>query len=270
MSFLEKSRVSERYKNAGHKAQAVYLMLRVLVIGVLIREFFNHNYFNAFLCIISLFLFTIPSLVSQRFKIGLPDTLEIIVYCFIFAAEILGEIDEFYTRFPYWDTLLHTLNGFLCAAIGFSLVDILNRHTKAVKLTPAYLSLAAFCFSMTVGVCWEFFECTVDRIFRLDMQKDTIVTCISSVELNADHKNVPVILDGISSTEINLENGETYVIEGGYLDIGIYDTMNDLYVNLIGAATFTTFGYFLIRRRDKKAGEFAKQFIPYVIDDQGD
>ena len=37
----------------------------------------------------------------------------------------------YYVTFPYWDTVLHTLNGFLCAAIGFSLLDILNRHSEA-------------------------------------------------------------------------------------------------------------------------------------------
>ena len=78
---------------------------------------------------------------------------------FIFSAEILGEISSFYVLFPFWDTTLHTLNGFLAAAIGFSLVDLLNRSDRVkFDLSPLFLSITAFCFSMTIGVLWEFFE----------------------------------------------------------------------------------------------------------------
>ena len=97
---------------------------------------------------------------------------------FIFSAEILGEISSFYVLFPFWDTTLHTLNGFLAAAIGFSLVDLLNRSDRVkFDLSPLFLSITAFCFSMTIGVLWEFFEFAMDQFFALDMQKDTIGAC---------------------------------------------------------------------------------------------
>lgn len=98
-----------------------------------------------------------PSLVQVTFKIELPSALEITILIFIFAAEILGEIQEFYLAFPFWDTVLHTLNGFLAAAIGFSMVDLLNRSDRLkFELSPLFMAIVAFCFSMTIGVVWEF------------------------------------------------------------------------------------------------------------------
>jgi len=105
----------------------IYLILRALVILVMIAQFFNKNYENVFLCILTLLLLIMPSVIEMNFRIDLPNTFEIIIMLFIFSAEILGEIQEYYIIFPFWDTMLHTLNGFLAAALGFSLVDILNR-----------------------------------------------------------------------------------------------------------------------------------------------
>ena len=173
----------------------VYLLLRASVILVLIAQIFNRNFENVFLCVLTLFLFGVPNMVQHRLDIELPNTLEIIILLFIYAAEILGEINAYYVTFPYWDTVLHTLNGFLCAAVGFSLLDILNREEKiGFSLSPLYLAIVAFCFSMTVGVIWEFFECTMDQLFLLDMQKDSVVNTIGSVMLDPTGGNNPGVI----------------------------------------------------------------------------
>ena len=109
---------------------AVYVVLRLLVLLVMVAQIFNRDYFNVFLCLLTLVLFTIPSIVEHRLHIDVPDTLEVIILLFIFSAEILGEIRAYYLQFPYWDTMLHTISGFLMAAIGFSLIDILNRSER--------------------------------------------------------------------------------------------------------------------------------------------
>ena len=164
---------------------AVYLVLRVLVILTLISQFLHGNFENVFFCVLSLVLFLMPTILERQLQIDLPNVLEIVILLFIFSAWILGEVQTYYTIIPYWDTMLHTLNGFLCAAIGFSLVDLLNRHERvSLSLSPVYMAIVAFCFSMTVGVLWEFFECAMDQIFMQDMQKDTIVNAISSVMLD--------------------------------------------------------------------------------------
>lgn len=200
-------------------------------------------------------------IIQNRFKIKLPNTLEIIIYLFIFAAEILGKINNFYIIIPYWDTILHTLNGFLAAAIGFSLVYLLNSNSEKIHLSPIYVCIAAFCFSMTIGVCWEFFEYFSDKYLKFDMQKDTIVTDISTVTLNPLNENDTVLVEDIGKTIIYDNDGNVLnVINGGYLDIGLHDTMNDLFVNFIGAFVFCFFGYFYLI--NNKKNEFIRNFVP--------
>ena len=246
---------------------ALYILLRVSVVMVLIAQVLNGNFENVMLCVLTLILFTLPSLIERRLKIDLPDTLEIIILLFIYAAEILGEIRAFYVIFPFWDTVLHTMNGFLCAAIGFSLIDLLNRSKKfTFSLSPLYVAVVSFCFSMTVGVLWEFFECAMDQFFFLDMQKDTVVNAISSVLLDPAGGNHPQLIDGIRDVIIVHSDGTQQALGvGGYLDIGLLDTMEDLFVNFIGATVFSLVGYFYIKRRGQ--GKFARRFIPRVLED---
>lgn len=248
----------------------VYVVLRALVIAVLIAQFFNGNFENVFLCVLTLFLFTLPSFIERTIRIDVPDTLEVIILLFIFAAEILGEIRAYYVTFAYWDTMLHTMNGFLCAAIGFSLLDILNRDERlTLNLSPVYLSLVAFCFSMTIGVLWEFFECVMDQFFLLDMQKDTIVHTISSVMLDPAGGNRPTAIRDITDVIVVTADGTQHALGlGGYLDIGILDTMMDLFVNFIGAVVFSIIGYFYVKNRGK--GKFARRFIPKPLPNRPD
>ena len=256
-----------RLKNMGkamymelreHKSSfVVYFVLRLLVIVMMVLQLLNRNYENVFLCALTLLLLVIPSFVQVTFKVELPTTLEIIILLFIFAAEILGEISEFYLMFPFWDTVLHTMNGFLAAAIGFSLVDLLNRSERTVfNLSPLFTAIVAFCFSMTIGVLWEFFEFGMDLIGGYDMQKDTVIHMIRSVTLDPAGHNVPYVLDGITETAVN---GKELGL-GGYLDIGLIDTMEDLIVNFIGAFLFSVIGFFYVKNRGK--GGLVGRFVP--------
>ena len=238
---------------------AVFIVLRFFVIAAMVLSVIRGHYENLFVCTLALALFMVPPFVEKNFGIQLPSTLEIIILLFIFSAEILGEIQSYYTKIPFWDTMLHTMNGFLCAAVGFALVDIFNRNEKfTFKLSPFFLAFTAFCFSMTVGVVWEFFECGCDLFLHTDMQKDTVVTQFSSVLLNPEGINNPIYVNNITDTMIN---GQSLGIQG-YLDIGLLDTMKDLFVNFIGAVVFSIIGFFYVKTRGK--GKFARRFIPVV------
>lgn len=253
MSFKEKcQRFWRAVKTELHENRntfMVYTGLRLLVILVMIMQIFNQNFENVFLCILTLFLMIMPSIVQVTFKMEFPSMLEIIILLFIFAAEILGEIQAFYIQFPYWDTILHTLNGFLCAALGLSLVEILNSDKRLkFQLSPLFTAIVAFCFSMTIGVLWEFFEFGMDTFFGLDMQKDTVIHTISSVMLDPAHRNNRGTIRNIQEVMIN---GEPLGL-GGYLDIGLIDTMEDLLVNFVGAFIFSALGFFYARHKDKR------------------
>ena len=239
----------------------VYMVLRLIVLATLVSSILRGEYESAFICLLVLALFMLPFFIQQNFGIELPSTLEIIILLFIFAAEILGELKCYFITFSHWDSMLHTTTGFLCAATGFALIDILNRNSRIkFQLSPIYVALTAFCFSMTVGVLWEFFEFGMDRLFHMDMQKDTVVQSITSVMLDPTNSNIPVTIDGITSVAVN---GQDLGFDG-YLDIGLYDTMEDLFVNFVGAVVFSTIGYFYIKHRGQ--GKLAKAFIPTITE----
>ncbi len=261
-TFIQKAK--DDIKNDKVKF-CVYLVLRFFVIVSLVMAAIRGEYENVFVCALSLLLFLAPTFIEKSLKIDLPSTLEIIVLLFIFSAEILGEIHNYYIKVPYWDAILHTLNGFLFAAFGFSLLDIINRNSKfKFQLSPFYLAIVAFCFSMTIGVLWEFFEFGADFFLNKDMQKDVVIHTINSVTLHPSQQNIPHTIKDISSVIVN----GTDLGLGGYLDIGLYDTMKDLMVNFIGAAVFCVIGYFYIKSRGK--GKFAKRFIPVIDEDLED
>lgn len=250
------SRYIKKLREQIKEQKGVFILftaLRLMVVAALIRSIILQNYEGAITCLLVLVLFFVPSFLEDKLKVKIPALFEGIIYCFIFAAEILGELDHFYTHIPIWDTLLHTLNGFLFAAVGFSTVYILNRASKKINLSPLYLTMVAFCFSMTIGVLWEFFECGADLFLGADMQKDFIVTDFQSVTLDPTNSQQAIHVNDVTETVIQTASGETFNVDGGYLDIGILDTMKDLLVNLIGAIVFSTFGYAYLKfGEDKK------------------
>ena len=223
-----------------------YVILRTIVILVLIRSLFNGHLDNAIVCAFVLLLYVLPQFVENRMNIEIPSVLEIVIFVFVFMAEILGELDSYYLKYEHWDTILHTSSGFLLAAVGFSLVNLLNKSERVrVQLSPVYLAVVAFCFSMTMGVLWEFFEFAADRWLLFDMQKDTVLSRIATVDLDPTLSNTPVVISGITDTILELADGSYYRLGlGGYLDIGIYDTMEDLFVCFLGAVTFSVIAFF--------------------------
>ena len=242
-----------------HKSSfIVFYILRALVLVALVRQLMRGSYESAFFCILTLLLLYVPSWLQVKLHIELPPPLEITILCFIFAAEILGEVNAFYVVIPGWDTMLHTINGFLAAAVGFSLVILLNENERLTfDLSPFFLALVAFCFSMTIGVLWEFFEFSMDYFFHMDMQKDTVIRNIYTVALDATRTNKVVAVKGIEDVMIN---GQSLGL-GGYLDIGIIDTMKDLFVNFVGAVVFSVAGFFYARTKGEKRNA-ALGFVP--------
>ena len=231
------------------KVFMLYSVLRILVILSLINSILDREFESAMVCVLVLTLFLIPSFMETRFKIEIPPLFEGIIYIFIYAAQILGEVNDFYQNIPGWDTVLHTINGFLAATIGFSMVYLVNRHSKNVNLSPFYLAMVALCFSITVGVMWEFIETAGDVFFAQDMQKDYIISSFSTVTLDPTHSQKLVHIRDITQTVIYTADGTTYTIEGGYLDIGRMDTMKDLFVNFIGALAFSVLGYIYVKKK---------------------
>ncbi len=248
-------RESLREQFRAHRAlTVVYILMRAVVLLLLIVSLLQREYHNAFYCVLALLLFLLPGFVEKRIRIEVPDLLHILILLFIFAAQVLGEVRGYYLAFPYWDAMLHTVTGFLAAAIGFAFIDIWNHedHT-ALRLSPFFTAVFAFCFSMTIGVLWEFFEFFMDVVFHTDMQKDTVIGVVNSVMLNPEGLNevVSVPVEGLDLGEMHFD---------GYLDVGLRDTMKDLIVNFVGALVFSVIGFFYVKKRGES--RILRQLMP--------
>lgn len=256
---MKKRKIIDVYRETKRSSLLVYIVIRILVLLCLITQLIHGDLNNAFLCALTLVLLVMPYFISKNFKIEIPNFFEIVILLFIFSSEILGEINSFYIKIPVWDTMLHTLNGFLCAGVGFSLVNLLNENSEKINLSPFYVAVVAFCFSMTIGVLWEFIEFGADNIILSDMQKDRIVPTISTVVLDETNSNNSIVVRDIDKTILyDKEGKELAIINGGFLDIGLYDTMKDMFVNFIGAIVFCICGYLYLKKGNFK---FTQHFI---------
>lgn len=250
------------------KAFFVYAVLSLAVLAVIVRSAIEGRWENVFTGALAQTLLLIPPFIEKSFRVKLPTTLEIIAYAFVFCAEILGEIGNFYQLIPFWDVILHTLNGFMFAAFGFCLVDIFNKSRRfRFQLSPLFLAIVAFCFSMTVGALWELFEYGADTLLHTDMQKDAVVETLDTVSIENGLGEKVTHIEEIEKTLIVTKSGEIIEVEG-YLDVGIADTMEDLLVNLVGALMFSVIGFFYVKHRGK--GVIAGQFIPVFEGEEGD
>ena len=111
---------------------------------------------------------------------------------------------------------------------------------------------------------WEFFEFAMDFFFHMDMQKDTVIHNIYTVTLDPTRSNRVIAMPNIQEVTVN---GKELGL-GGYLDIGIIDTMKDLFVNFIGAVVFSVFGFLYARSSGKK--KVVSTFMPSKKTDETD
>ena len=123
-------------------------------------------------CIAGLLVMMLPSVLERRLSLHIPHLMYVLYDVFLYCADFLGEVHDFYYRVPHWDSILHFFSGLMLGTLGFILVDFLNRSNKTkVTLSPAFVSIFAFCFALAVGSIWEIYEYTMDGVMGLNMQK---------------------------------------------------------------------------------------------------
>lgn len=155
----------------------------------------------------------IPLLMARRFRVFIPPEFEVLAIVFVFASLFLGEVHGYYTRFWWWDLVLHTSSGLLMGILGFLLVHVLN-ETEDINLhmTPGFVAFFAFTFAVSVGALWEIFEFAMDSLFGMSMQK-------------------PMLGD----------------------PSGLTDTMWDMIVNALGALLIAVLGYGYLKTAGNKS-----------------
>jgi len=152
-----------------------YFMQLIVIVGIFIFAV-RSNWINMVACLGILFLTFLPAIVRRRYHVYFPLEIDFVVIGFIFAAIFLGEIHGYYTRFWWWDSVLHMGSGLLLGLTGFLLIYILNEEKKVhVKMKPGFVALFAFAFAVMMGGIWEIFEFSMDGFFGLNMQKSGLI-----------------------------------------------------------------------------------------------
>ncbi|MBQ5695229.1 MAG: hypothetical protein IIV48_01085 [Clostridium sp.] len=164
-------------------------------------------------CILGVIAMLLPGLLQKKLRINIPSNMLILYTIFLYAAIYLGEVKSFYYNVPNWDNILHTFSGAMIGAIGFSFVTLLNKTEKVpMNLSPLFVAVFSFCFAVTLGVVWEFYEFTFDGLLGLNMQK------------------------------FALENGTQLIGRAA-----LTDTMIDLFVDAVGALIISIIGYISLK-----------------------
>ena len=180
-------------------------------------------------CMGTVFLITLPCFAEKLF--GFEMRRSFFVFCLLYAmGPMLGKAFKLYYVTNWWDKLLHTSGGFVFAALGSSFAFRLNGKKDTSLALRAVFGL---CFSIALSAVWELFEYGVDCFFAADMQHDTVITAINSHYLSDTAGGLHSIQ---SIREVTL-NGVPLEV-GGYLDIGLIDTMLDILVETCGALLY--------------------------------
>ncbi|HEX3076321.1 MAG TPA: hypothetical protein VHQ24_05610 [Lachnospiraceae bacterium] len=242
-NIVKESNRLQMQRPGGLYVVVLNLTMNLLVVIMLINVIITEDWKHVIPCLKVIVLMQVPWLLERIFKVEFTVIFKLIVQVFVLSSIILGEVEAFYIKLPFWDNMLHTINGFLCSAIGYMFIDYKYNHGEGKRIKPLHILMVAFCFSMTIGVLWEFYEFGMDNVMNRDMQKDTVIHTIKTMKVNEKERSLTVLKD-ISKVTV-----DGYDLEiDGYLDIGLYDTMEDLFVNLIGAISFVIIGFIDIRR----------------------
>ena len=193
------------------------------------------------------------------FRVGYILTVLII---FSACGGLLGSSYNVYMILPWFDSLLHAVSGILFFAAGFMLAEVFFGKDNVNKHFFGKLAFAIF-FSTTVGVAWEFFEYLISETMGFDMLEDAMVTDIQSYLLSQSH-NVAIELNDITQTVITYDGGKEWVINGGYMDLGLYDTLNDLLIAAAGTVSIAIVSIISFYKFPK----FNKMFIPELVNNR--
>lgn len=250
---MKRPELREAYR---HITVAEWITFCVVVLASVASIYYSINKGSAFhtvLFLLVVVLMFLPRLLEWLFRVRLSALLKVFIMCCIGIGPILGDVFGFYVRFTHWDTLQHIICGFLMALVGYMLPDILNPDLSSRISAPTRL-LFALTFGLAAAAVWELYEYVGDTLWGTDMQASTVIHVLHSKHLGSSPDLVETIDDifdvVINGSELGL---------GGYIEIGLIDTMEDIFSNAAGILLYCILSLFAVRR---KTGWLARTILP--------
>lgn len=205
------------------RAHVAVVVMLLSIMGVeLVLLVLGQRWLHAALVVAIMVTMCAPIIARSKLPVDLPSEIQVLGILFIFATLFLGEVQDYYKRFWWWDLAIHGTAGLMLGLLGFLITYLLNQNELVhFSMRPAFVALFAFFFSVSIGTIWEIFEFGMDQVFGLNMQK-------------------PMLGD----------------------PSGLTDTMWDLIVDTVGAAAVSIIGWLYMRRtRRPYIDNLARRFL---------
>lgn len=199
----------------------VFLLFTLLV--AIIEAIVRHNWILVILIVVIAALISLPRVLEKWSHITLPPRLETYIIIFLYASLFLGELNNYYAKFWWWDVALHATSGVAFGIIGFIILYILYKAGK-IKTTPRMIAMFTFAFALAIGALWEIVEFTIDRTF------------------------------GPISNGVPMQSLDIY-------GCGLADTMKDLINDSLGALFSAIVGYFYLKKESGMVGTVVKPMV---------
>lgn len=202
------------------------LLLLFQIISVIFIEsdvVIGHTAFRLFENIMMIVVIFVPTILYKLCHVKMPESMEIALVGFSFSALILGDVFDFYGRFPWWDIVLHAISGIMLGILGLIILNtFIDINHSNIQLSHLFVSLWIVCFALSLGSIWEIWEYVTDGIFGLNSQEF-------------------LVSSGTFDNATSLQGR-----------LALKDTMEDLILDFVGASTLAV--VVLIKGKMKKNG----------------
>lgn len=205
----------------------IFMLFKVVVIINLLICLINEEWTATFICLFNIISFFVADLVKK--KLGYSNLFQLLIYLFLICSLLGGEVYYLYSRIWFFDIIMHVISSFIISVLCFYII----RRFK-ININSITCIIFIFSFAMMIAALWEITEFSIDRLLDKDMQKDTVINEINSMLLSDDGESI--VKKKISS--MNIGEYTTY----GYIDIGLYDTMEDMICAVFGSIIFIIIG----------------------------
>ena len=152
----------------------ISFIMRGALTAAVVYSALRAHWAMVFTASMALIVSLLPMLFERSKLLYFPIEFELSLTGFVFAALILGEGLEFYDKFWWWDLLLHSFSGLALGFVGFLIVYLISKE-RGIQLTPIFVALFSFSFSVALATIWEIFEFTMDQTIGTSMQRSGIV-----------------------------------------------------------------------------------------------
>ncbi len=191
------------YRIQAITSAVLQLAIVVLVIILLLKGV----WISAFAGTMIFALTFVPAFFERQLSVHLPIEFTLLTTVFLYASFALGEVRDFYTRFWWWDLMLHSLSSLTIGIMAFLAIYVFHM-TRRVQMAPIYIASMTFCLTVTMGTLWELFEFSLDWFFQFTMQKSGLIDTMTDLMVDVIGAFIAAILG-----YLYVRNGDSLIVD---------------------------------------------------------